>query len=129
MHLVLSIHLNFDIWEPQTNKVYSESHCFKRLNDLQVQVQCEKIFVLPLAVSILAWMHCMNFRKIFPISTEIYLFPSRVDSLIDANIKSMGVLPSIYVSLHKYKLFHYLELWFRESTFLHIHELKNNCEN
>ena len=40
---------------------------------------------------------------------------SRVDSFIDANITSQGVLPSICDSL--YNLFHYLELWFSESIF------------
>ena len=45
------------------------------------------------------------------------LFSSRLDSFFDANITSRGVLATICDSLHKYNLFHYLELWFRESTF------------
>ena len=45
------------------------------------------------------------------------LFSSRLDSFFDANITSRGVLATICDSLHKYNLFHYLELWFRKSTF------------
>ena len=45
------------------------------------------------------------------------LFSSRLDSFFDANITSRGVLATICDSLHKYNLFHYLELWFRESIF------------
>ena len=45
------------------------------------------------------------------------LFSSRLGSFSDANITSRGVLATICDSLHKYNLFHYLELWFRESTF------------
>ena len=46
-----------------------------------------------------------------------FLFSSRVDSFSDANMTSRGVLPSIWDSLYKYNLFHYLELWFSESIF------------
>ena len=46
-----------------------------------------------------------------------YLFSSRLDNFFDANITSRGVLATIGDSLHKCNLFHYLELWFRESTF------------
>ena len=42
------------------------------------------------------------------------LFSSRLDSFFDANIPSRGVLATICDSLHKYNLFHYFELWFRE---------------
>ena len=45
------------------------------------------------------------------------LFVCRLDSFFDANITSRGVLAAISDSLHKYNLFHYLELWFRESIF------------
>ena len=45
------------------------------------------------------------------------LFSSRLDSFFDANITSRSVLATICDSLYKYNLFHYLELWFRESTF------------
>ena len=45
------------------------------------------------------------------------LFPSRLDSFFDANIAPRGVLPSLYDSLSKYNLFHYLELWFGGSIF------------
>ena len=45
------------------------------------------------------------------------LFSSRLDSLFDANITSQGVLATVCDSVHKYNLFHYLELWFRESIF------------
>ena len=41
------------------------------------------------------------------------LFSSGLDSFFDANITSRGVLATICDSLHKYNLFHYLELWFR----------------
>ena len=46
-----------------------------------------------------------------------FLFSSRVDSFLDANITSRGVLPSNCDSLYKYNLFHYLEVWFSESIF------------
>ena len=45
------------------------------------------------------------------------LFSSRLDSFFDANITSRGVLATICDSLHKYNLFHYLELYFRKSIF------------
>ena len=45
------------------------------------------------------------------------LFSSRLDSFFNANITSRGVLATICDSLHKYNLFHYLEVWFRESIF------------
>ena len=45
------------------------------------------------------------------------LFSSRLESFFDANKTSRGVLATICDSLHKYNLFHYLEFWFRESTF------------
>ena len=43
------------------------------------------------------------------------LFSSRLDSVFDVNITSRGILTTICDSLHKYNLFHNLELWFRES--------------
>ena len=46
------------------------------------------------------------------------LFWSRLDSFFNANITSRSVLATICDSLHKCNLFHYLELWFRESIFL-----------
>ena len=45
------------------------------------------------------------------------LFSSRLYSFFSANIRPLGVLATICDSLHKYNLFHYLELWFRESIF------------
>ena len=48
------------------------------------------------------------------------LSSSRLDSFFDANITYItyrGVLSTICDFLHKYNLFHCLELWFRESTF------------
>ena len=45
------------------------------------------------------------------------LFSRRLDSFFDVNITSRGVLVTICDSLHKFNLFHYLELWFRESIF------------
>ena len=45
------------------------------------------------------------------------LFSSKLDSFFNANITSWGVLAAVCDSLHKYNLFHYLELWFRESIF------------
>ena len=46
-------------------------------------------------------------------------FSSRLDSFFNANIciTYWGVLAIICDSLHKYNLFHHLELWFRESIF------------
>ena len=46
------------------------------------------------------------------------LFSSRLDSFFNAKITSRSVLTTICDSLHKCNLFHYLELWFRESIFL-----------
>ena len=45
------------------------------------------------------------------------LFSSSPDGFSDANITSRRILPGICDSLHKYNLFRYLELWFREFTF------------
>ena len=45
------------------------------------------------------------------------LFSSRLASFLDANITTWGGLATICDSLHKYNLFHYHEVWFRESTF------------
>ena len=38
-------------------------------------------------------------------------------SYLDANIVSLGVLPSICEALHKYGLFSYFDLWFSDSVF------------
>ena len=61
------------------------------------------------------WGHLITEPKTAPVVRS--LFSSRVDSFFDANITSQGVLPSLCVSLHKYNLFHYLELWFSQSIF------------
>ena len=45
------------------------------------------------------------------------IFSNTIDSFFDASITSRGVLATICDSLHKYNLFHYLELWYRESIF------------
>ena len=59
------------------------------------------------------WGRLITERKMAPAVSS--LFSSRLDSFFDANITSRGVLATICDSLHKYNLFHYLELWFRES--------------
>ena len=46
------------------------------------------------------------------------LFMSRAESYFDANVTSMGVLPSIIEALSKYDLFHSFVSWFHDSTFL-----------
>ena len=61
------------------------------------------------------WRRLITEPKIAPAVRS--LFSSRFDSFFDANITSRGFLATICDSLHKYNLFHYLELWFRESTF------------
>ena len=45
------------------------------------------------------------------------LFQIRSQSYFDANIVSLGVLPSIYEALHKYGLFSYFDSWFSDSVF------------
>ena len=43
------------------------------------------------------------------------LFELRSKSLFDANIISLGVLPSICEALHKFELFLYFDEWFQSS--------------
>ena len=58
-----------------------------------------------------------------------HLFSSRFESFLDANITSRGVLATIYDSLHKYNLFHYLELCMVQRIYFpHILELENNLK-
>ena len=38
-------------------------------------------------------------------------------SIFDANILSLGILPSICEALHKFDLFHYFDEWFQNSIF------------
>ena len=45
------------------------------------------------------------------------LFQIRSQSCFDANIISLGVLPSICEALHKYGLFSYFDSWFSDSVF------------
>ena len=45
------------------------------------------------------------------------LFQIRSQSFFDPNIVSLGVLPSICETLHKYELFNYFESWFSNSVF------------
>ena len=45
------------------------------------------------------------------------LFEVRSKSLFDANIISLGILPSICEALHKFDLCHYFDKWFQNSMF------------
>ena len=45
------------------------------------------------------------------------LFELRSKSRFDANIISLGVLPSICEALHKFDLFLYFDEWFQNSVF------------
>ena len=45
------------------------------------------------------------------------LFDSRTKSFFDSDITTLGVLPSIAETLHKYELFDYFENWHDSSTF------------
>ena len=45
------------------------------------------------------------------------LFQIRSQSYFDANIVSLGVLPSICEALHKFGLFSYFDSWFSDSVF------------
>ena len=45
------------------------------------------------------------------------LFDSRTKSYFNSDITSLGVLPSIAETLHKYELFHYFENWHNSSPF------------
>ena len=40
------------------------------------------------------------------------LFEPRSKSLFDADIISLGILPSISEALHKFDFFHYFDEWF-----------------
>ena len=70
--------------------------------------------------SIKAEIHLKKLMFLGRLITEPKMAPavrSLFSSRLNANITSRGVLATICDSLHKYNLFHYLELWFRESTF------------
>ena len=45
------------------------------------------------------------------------LLRSRTESLVDKDVKSIGILPSICEALNKYYLFKYFEMWFNSSVF------------
>ena len=45
------------------------------------------------------------------------LLTSQTESLFDKDVKSIGILPSIFEALNKYDLFNYFEIWFNSSTF------------
>ena len=53
------------------------------------------------------------------------LFQSRATSYFDRNIKSIGVLPSVFDTLCKYSLFTYFETWFHNSVFPCYEEWKS----
>ena len=53
------------------------------------------------------------------------LFQIRSQSYFDANIVSLGVLPSICEALHKYGLFSYFDSWFSDSVFLMYSQWKS----
>ena len=53
------------------------------------------------------------------------LFQIRSQSYFDANIVSLGVLPSICEALHKYGLFSYFDSWFSDSVFLTYSQWKS----
>ena len=45
------------------------------------------------------------------------LVRSRIESLFDKDINSIGILSSICEALNKYDIFNYFEIWFNSSTF------------
>ena len=53
--------------------------------------------------------------KMAPVVRNLFLIRSQ--SYFDANIVSLGVLPSICEALHKYGLFSYFDSWFSDSVF------------
>ena len=55
--------------------------------------------------------------KMAPDSLVRNLFQIRSQSYFNANIVSLGVLPSICEALHKYELFSYFDSWFSDSMF------------
>ena len=77
-----------------------------RLNSIEAEIDLKKLMFL---------RRLITEPKIAP--AVRCLFSSRLDSFYNANITSRGVLATICDSLHKENLFHYLELWFRESIF------------
>ena len=59
--------------------------------------------------------HLLTGDKMAPVFHN--LFQIRSQSYFDANIVSLGVLPSICEALHKYGLFSYFHSWFSDSVF------------
>ena len=56
------------------------------------------------------------------------LFELRSKSLFDANIISLGILPSICEALHKFDLFLYFWRVVSEFNFPNLHVLETECE-
>ena len=59
--------------------------------------------------------HLLTGYKMSPLVHN--LFQIRSQCYFDANIVSLGVLPSICEALHKYGLFSYVDPWFSDSVF------------
>ena len=57
------------------------------------------------------------------------LLRGRTGSLLDKDVKSIGILPSICVTLNKYDLFNYFEIWFNGSTFPTYGNWKSTVKN
>ena len=62
-------------------------------------------------------------NKMAPVARN--LFQIRFQRYLDANIVSLGALPSICEALHKYGLFSYFDSWFSDSVFPTYSQLKS----
>ena len=77
-----------------------------RLNSIESEIALRKLLFLG---------HLITGQKMTPALQR--LFELRSKSLFDANIISLGVLPSICEALHKFDLFLYFDEWFQYSIF------------
>ena len=76
------------------------------LNSIKSEIALKKLLFLG---------HLITGQKLTPALRS--LFELRPKSVFDANIISLGILPSICEALHKFDLFHYFDKWFQNSIF------------
>ena len=76
------------------------------LNSIESEIALKKLLFLG---------HLITGQKMTPALRS--LFELRSKSVFDANIMSLGILPSIWEALHKFDLFHYFDKWFQNSIF------------
>ena len=77
------------------------------LNSIEAEIDMRKLLFLG---------HLVTEPKMAPSLRN--LLRRLTESLFDKDVKSIGILPSIYKALNiKYDLFNYFEIWFNSSTF------------